>query len=66
MNHMPTDRQIADQTLTAKELEAWTLADRGMSERAIALALEVSRSSVRSRLENARRKIRAARRKDAA
>lgn len=61
-----TDRDLAPTTLTANELEAWTLADKGISERAIALALDISRSAVRSRLENARRKLHRARRKDAA
>lgn len=58
---------IAAQVCTPNELAAWTLAQRGLSERAIALTLDISRSSVRSRLENARRKIRQAeRRKDTA
>lgn len=60
-----TNRELATTVLTANELEAWTLSERGMSERTIALALDISRSSVRSRLENARRKLARAR-KDAA
>lgn len=61
-----TDRQLAVTILTPSELEAWTLHDRGLSQRTIALALDISRSAVRARLENATRKISAARRKDAA
>lgn len=44
-------------TLTPAEHEAWTLHTRGLSQRAIALALGISRSSVRARLENATRKL---------
>lgn len=61
-----TDRELAPHVLTPNELEAWTLADRGMSQRTIALALHISRSTVRSRLENAARKIDAHRRRHAA
>lgn len=53
-----TDRDPAT-TLTPAEHEAWTLANRGLSQRAIALALGISRSSVRARLENATRKLNA-------
>lgn len=60
-----TDRELAPTILTPAELEAWTLNDRGLSERTIALHLDISRSAVRSRLENARRKLHRAR-KDAA
>lgn len=49
--------------LTPKEQAAWDLACKGMPERAIALHFKISRSAVRSRLENARRKLA---RKDAA
>jgi DNA-binding CsgD family transcriptional regulator len=49
--------------LTPKEHAAWTLAQKGMSERSIALHLGLSRSAIRARLENARRKLA---RKDAA
>jgi DNA-binding CsgD family transcriptional regulator len=52
-----TDLEIAKQVCTPRELEALTLAERGMSERAIAHALDISRSSVRARLENAHRKL---------
>lgn len=61
-----TDLELARAVCTPKELDAHELHARGMSERSIALALHISRSAVRSRLENARRKISAARRKDAA
>lgn len=56
----------ARQVLTVREFEAFELAVRGMSTRSIALALGVSRSAVRSRLENAHRKIHAATRKETA
>jgi DNA-binding CsgD family transcriptional regulator len=52
-----TDHDIAKQVCTPKELQAYELHHRGMSERSIALALDLSRGSVQSRLENARRKI---------
>lgn len=60
-----TDREIAAQVLTPHELKTWNLADRGLSQRTIALHLRISRSTVRSRLENARRKIRDAKEKAA-
>lgn len=53
-------------TLTPAEHEAWTLAQQGVSQRTIALELKISRSAVRARLENARRKITLTERKDAA
>ena len=43
--------------LTKNEQIAWDLKQRGLSERSIALALDISRSAVQSRLENARRKL---------
>jgi DNA-binding CsgD family transcriptional regulator len=49
--------KVAERVCTAKELEAYHLVSRGLSERAVALALGLSRSAVRGRLENARRKI---------
>ena len=52
-----TDLATAHKVCTPNELEAWTLANQGMSQRTIALALNISRSAVRARLENARRKI---------
>jgi DNA-binding CsgD family transcriptional regulator len=52
--------------LTDAELESWILADRGMSQRNIALALGVSRSTIRSRLENAARKLANAQKEPAA
>lgn len=58
-----TDREIARTVCTPSEYTAWDLADRGMSQRAIALHLGLTRSSVRSRLEEARRKIDRQRRK---
>lgn len=50
--------------LTPAEQEAFTLATRGASQRTIALALNISRSAVRARLENARRKIAQAEQKE--
>lgn len=61
-----TDLETAHKVCTPKELAAYELAYRHMSERNIALALHISRSAVQSRLENARRKISQAPRKDAA
>lgn len=61
-----TDLDTAHKVCTPKELAAYELAYRHMSERNIALALHISRSSVRSRLENANRKIKDNYRKDAA
>lgn len=55
-----TDLEIARTVCTPKELDAYELVFRGFSERSIALKLRISRSSVRSRLENARRKVHAA------
>lgn len=50
-------RSLAEQVCTAAELDAWRLVQRGMSQRAIALALGISRSSVRDRVESAARKV---------
>jgi DNA-binding CsgD family transcriptional regulator len=61
-----TDLELAATVCTPKELEVLQLAHRGMSERSIALALDISRSAVRSRLENAIRKITRARKEQAA
>jgi DNA-binding CsgD family transcriptional regulator len=56
-----TDQQLLQQhghLLTTKEREACELHNRGLSQRTIALALNISRSSVQSRLETATRKLR--------
>lgn len=53
---------MTNHPLTAKELDAHRLHERGMSQRAIALALDISRSTVRTRLENAHRKLELAQR----
>jgi len=50
-------RTIAAQVCTAAELEAWAMEDRGLSQRAIAHHLGISRAAVRDRLNNAARKI---------
>ena len=61
-----TELEIAKTVCTPKEYAAFELHVRHYSERRIALALDISRSAVQSRLENAKRKIHAAHRKDAA
>jgi DNA-binding CsgD family transcriptional regulator len=58
--------QTARDTLTVTEYESWLLQTRGMSQRSIALALGVSRSTIRSRLENAARKLAQAQKEPAA
>ncbi len=58
MNH--TDRQVRDiaqEVCTARELEAWDMEARGMSQRSIAAALHISRAAVRDRLESAAVKV---------
>lgn len=49
---------IAQRVCTSGELAAWRLEQAGQSQRAIAVALGVSRTTIRDRLENAARKIR--------
>jgi predicted DNA-binding protein (UPF0251 family) len=61
-----SNRSVPEGVLTKAELGAWLLADRGMSQRNIALALGVSRSTIRSRLENAARKLAQAQKEPAA
>ena len=61
-----TDLDTAHKVCTPNELAAYIPATRGVSQRTIALNLGISRASVRDRLENARRKIALAHRKDAA
>lgn len=53
---------LARQVLTPAQFEAWELHDRRMSERSIALALRLSRSAVRDRLDAAERRLATARR----
>lgn len=62
----PTDLDIARHVCTPGELQAFQLNQKGMGTRAIALTLGVSRSTIRSRIENAQRKITAARKDEAA
>ena len=57
---MTSDRDTAHKVCTPNELAAYELAQRGLSQRRIADALHISRSSARSRLEEANRKIRQA------
>ncbi len=65
MNDAP-DHRIAQAILTPAEHDAYQLNQRGLSQRTIALHLGISRSAVRARLENARRKLHAARKDNAA
>ncbi len=55
-----TDHQLfkhAQTILTPNEYDTYQLAIKGMSQRTIALAQGISRSSVQSRLDNAHRKL---------
>jgi DNA-binding NarL/FixJ family response regulator len=52
--------------ITDREYDVQLLRHKGMSQRTISLALGISRSAVRERLDNADRKIRQHQRKDAA
>lgn len=52
-----TDREVAHHACTPKQIQIYDLHDRGMSRRAIALALDLSPSTVQTHLENARRNI---------
>lgn len=45
-------------TLTPKELEVFLLVARGMSQRQISLALNLHRSTVRSRIESGTKRLR--------
>ena len=61
-----TDLDTARTVCTPNELRAYELHAKGMSQRSIAHALHLSRSAIQSRLENADRKIRDAKREAAA
>lgn len=61
-----TDLDTAHKVCTPNELAAYQLHARGLSQRAIALALHISRINVRDRLASAQRKIDAARKENAA
>ena len=50
-------QQIATEVCTPNELAALHLVDQGMSQWRIAMALGISRRSVRDRIDNAHRKI---------
>lgn len=63
---MTTDLDIARLVCTQKQLRVYELHHRGMSKNAIALALDISRSTVQTHLENARRNIARHRRSQAA
>ncbi len=53
----PTLRHIATQTLTTRQLTILKLHEDGMSYRTIALTLDVSTSTIRTTLTEARRKL---------
>jgi DNA-binding CsgD family transcriptional regulator len=55
---MTHDHDTAKTVCTPGELIVYQLTERGLSQRTISLHLNISRSTVRSRLENAYRKIR--------
>lgn len=55
-----TDLPLAQTHCTPNEYAAYELHAKGASQRTIALELGISRSAVRARLEEARRKIRLA------
>lgn len=55
-----TDLTTARTVCTDREYAAYELHAKGASQRTIALQLGISRSAVRARLEEARRKIRLA------
>lgn len=55
----PDVRQVAEHVLTDKQLVAYKLSANGMSERAIAIHLRISRRAVRDRLAEADVKIQA-------
>lgn len=50
-------RRLARRVLTAQQLRVWELAEKGLSQQTIALALDLSRSTVRSHLIAARRNL---------
>jgi len=56
----PEVRETAKSVLTEKQLEAFKLAEAGLSIRTIANALDVDRRAVRDRLEAADRRLRRA------
>lgn len=53
----PKIRALARQILTGQQLRTFELEARGMSQYAIALALDLSRSTVRNHLREAHRKL---------
>lgn len=53
----PEIRELAQELLTAKELDALKLWDAGMGYRRIAVALDISPSTARDRVQNAIRKL---------
>lgn len=55
-NNYP-DRHIAETELTERELISYRLHHQGLSYRTIAIALDLSVSTVRDRIKNSRRKI---------
>lgn len=63
---MTTDLDTAHKVCTPRELEAWTLRTRGMTQNNIALAMTISRARARHLIDNATRKITDAQRDEAA
>ena len=61
-----TDLDTAHKVCTPNELKAFTLSSRGMSQRSIALAMNLSRARIRNLIDRATTKIERAQRKDAA
>lgn len=61
-----TDQQIAEHVCNSKEYEAWILRHRGMSQRNIALTLNITRWAARDRIDAAAAKIADYRRRHAA
>lgn len=57
MKHPDPSELLAQNVLTVKEREVWVLYHRHMSQRAIAVFLGLDRSTVRDRIERARRKM---------
>lgn len=56
----PAVNQLAQQVLTAPQYAAWHLEAQGCSQRQIALHLDITRSAVVARLDNAYLKLKRA------
>lgn len=62
----PTEQQLAQRTLTLKELDAWKLSLGGAGYYTVARALNISKDTARDRIRRARRKIRDAQNREEA